>query len=214
MRGETFGEITLKYVNFVLTKFGKSIIVFDGYHFSSTKDMTHRTRTKDMTHRRRTKGMTHRRRTKDMTHRRRTKDMTHRRRTKDMTHRRRTEGMTHRRRTKGKTGVLVTFPIDMQLSISEDVFLLNKTNKQIFIEFLGSALTSFGCLVHHADADADVLNVQKAVESAESQKTILIREDTDLLVLLIHYAKESSHDILFTSHQKSKKAQRCGVSKK
>ena len=115
VRGETFREITLKYVNFVLTKFGKSIIVFDGYHFSSTKDIT------------------------------------------------------HRRRTKGKTGVLVTFTLDMQLSISKDVFLLNKTNKQIFIEFLGSALTSFGCFVHHADADADVLIVQKAVESAESQ---------------------------------------------
>ena len=44
MRGETFREITIKYVNFVLTMFGKSIIVFDGYHFSSTKDMTHRRR--------------------------------------------------------------------------------------------------------------------------------------------------------------------------
>ena len=80
VRGETFRGITLKYVNFVLTKLGKSIIVFDGYHFSSTKDMT------------------------------------------------------HRRRTKGKTGIQVTFTIDMQLSISKDVFLLNKTNKQIFIE--------------------------------------------------------------------------------
>ena len=59
--------------------------------------------------------------------------------------------------------------------------MLNITNKQIFIEFLSSALTSFGCFVHHADADADILIVQ---ESAESQKTLLIGEDTDLLVSL------------------------------
>jgi hypothetical protein len=41
-----------------------------------------------------------------------------------------TKDMTHRRRTKGKAGVTVSFTEEMNLTMSKDVFLTNKKNKQ------------------------------------------------------------------------------------
>ncbi len=63
-------------------------------------------------------------------------------------------------------------------------FLANKTNKQSFIKMLGDQLQISKCKVHHAPGDADLLIVQKAVESATPVNTVLVGEDTDLLILL------------------------------
>ena len=41
--GSSFRSIILKYVEYVLNRFGRPIIVFDGYNTSSTKDMTQKT---------------------------------------------------------------------------------------------------------------------------------------------------------------------------
>ena len=65
--------------------------------------------------------------------------------------------------------------------------LSDPKNKQKFIDFLGTKLTNQGCQVFHNKADADLLIVQKIIKSATSMNTVLIREDTDLLSLLIHH---------------------------
>ena len=57
---------------------------------------------------------------------------------------------------------------------------------------------------YHAESDADVLIVQKAVESSELRTTVLIGDDTDLLVLLIFYANLEFYDIFFIPQQRSK----------
>ena len=54
----------------------------------------------------------------------------------------------------------------------------------------------------HDSADADLLIVQKAVESASSMETVLVGDDTDLLVLLIHHVPLESKDIFFASERK------------
>ena len=55
----------------------------------------------------------------------------------------------------------------------------------------------------HDSADADLLIVQKAVESASSMETVLVGDDTDLLVLLIHHVPLESKDI-FSERKNSK----------
>ncbi len=68
------------------------------------------------------------------------------------------------------------------------------------------------CEVHHASGDADLLIVQKAVESTRRVNTVLVGDDTDLLVccaimqvwILISY-------ILSQSQKWAPRIQECGT---
>ena len=93
-----------------------------------------------------------------------------------------TKDMTQKRHLKGKKGVSVTFSLDMSLSVTKEAFLSDPKNKQQFIDSLGARLTNQGCYVFHDQADAYQFIVQKAIESAKSMDTVLIGDDTDLLV--------------------------------
>lgn len=64
-----------------------------------------------------------------------------------------------------------------------------------FISMLGAEFIKSGCSVFHADGDADFLIVQKALESAETNHTVVVGDDTDLLVLLIYHTKVESKDL-------------------
>ena len=74
----------------------------------------------------------------------------------------------------------------MQLIIKKMTFLANTANKQQFINVVSDLLEKNGCQVHHASADAEVLIVQKAVESATISDTVLVGDDTDHILLLYH----------------------------
>ena len=54
----------------------------------------------------------------------------------------------------------------MQLTMKKVNFLANSTNTQQFINMLDSYLEKMKCKVYHAPGDANLLVVQKAVESA------------------------------------------------
>ena len=43
--------------------------------------------------------------------------------------------------------------------------------------------------VFHSTADADLLIVNKAVKSSRTMDTVLVGDDTDLLILLCYYAE-------------------------
>lgn len=58
------------------------------------------------------------------------------------------------------------------------------------------------CKVYHALVDADVLIVQKTVESARVVDTVLVGDDTDLLVLLCYHASLHSHNIFLKPEPK------------
>ena len=60
---------------------------------------------------------------------------------------------------------------------------------------LDSNLQASGCTVIHAEEDADQLIVETAVESPLNHPTIVIADDTDVLILLIHYAPTSSQGL-------------------
>ena len=63
------------------------------------------------------------------------------------------------------------------------------------INLLSKKLEKAGCLIIHARGDADLLIVKTAVESARSTDTILVGDDTDLLVLLIYHAEMNGKSI-------------------
>ena len=58
------------------------------------------------------------------------------------------------------------------------------------------------CKVYHAGGDADCLIVKQAIESALTKETILVGEDTDLLILLIYFADLKGHKIYLKSETK------------
>ena len=72
---------------------------------------------------------------------------------------------------KGRAAVAVTFTEDMKLSMTKVNFLANNINKQRFVYLLGSYLEKKG-KVYHAPGDADVLIVQKTVESSTMMETV------------------------------------------
>ena len=51
--------------------------------------------------------------------------------------------------------------------------------------------------MYHSPSDTDVMIVQKMVESATVTDTVLVGDDTDLLVLVCYYAYLGSHTIFF-----------------
>ena len=125
-----------------------------------------------------------------------------------------TKDMTHQRRTKGHRGVTVTFTEDMHLTMKKMHFLANTTNKQRFINMLGDQLKQQGCTVYHDPGDADLLIVQKAIESATVGDTVLVGDDTDLLVLLCYHVSLNSFNI-FSDHSRKRalRTHECGISK-
>jgi len=88
------------------------------------------------------------------------------------------------------------FASDMVLKSKKDEFLANKSNKQKFINLLIDKLEMAGCTTDHATGDApDLLIVQTTVTSAKCIPTVLVGDDTDLLVLLCYHADMNTYDI-------------------
>ena len=93
-----------------------------------------------------------------------------------------TKDMTHIRRSKGKKGVSVSFTPDMILTMSKEAFLHVPSNKQQLISMIGEELKKHGCHIHHDRADADLQIVQRTIQLASMTDTVLVGDDTDLLV--------------------------------
>ena len=81
--------------------------------------------------------------------------------------------------------------------LKKEEFLANKENKQKFIHLLGNKLQQSGCSTIHAEGVADLLIVQTAIQSSRSITTVLVSNDTDLLVLLCHHAETNANELFF-----------------
>ena len=81
--------------------------------------------------------------------------------------------------------------------MKKDPFLANQQHMQQFIFMLSEELMKKNCEAHHSSGYADIVIVQNAVQSATSCNTVLVGDDTDLLVLLCYDASLYSHDLLF-----------------
>jgi hypothetical protein len=104
---------------------------------------------------------------------------------------------THLRRSGGGAEFAVHFTGDMTFKMKKYELLCNKENKQRFIHLLTGKLEQSGCEVHQARGGADVLIVKTAVACADKQDTVLIGNDTDLLVLLCFHAKVTQYNVFF-----------------
>jgi len=116
------------------------------------------------------------------------------------------------RRSKGKKGVSVSFSLEMNLTVTKEVFLNDSKNKQRFVTFLGEELQKNGCSVFFDQGDADVQIVKKALEIAKEVDTVLIGDDTDLFLCFTMM----SHAKICSLHQNQRKTPRaeCGISSK
>jgi len=146
----TYKEVCELYCSYVTKKYGRAIIVFDGY-----KDSTS------------------------------------------------TKQMTQQRRASGKTAPTVSVSGEIKTTVKKDLFLSNAKNKQQFIDILSSCLSEHFFETLHASSDADVLIVKTAVGSTETNDTVLVADDTDLLVLLLYHADPDCHDLFFVPEPKS-----------
>ena len=122
-----------------------------------------------------------------------------------------TKDATHIKRTNNNTTGLVNFTGDMICTLKKEVFLGNKSNTQRFINLLGKHFQDCGIEVLYAKADADVLIVKTAITSAVSKNTVLVGDDTDLLVLLCSQPPSTACQIYFRPEQKknSKNPTKC-----
>ena len=93
----------------------------------------------------------------------------------------------------------VQFTPDMLLSEKKEEFLSNITNKQRFTHLVGRCLEENGIAVQHVHGDADCVIVQVALRSAMEYTTVLVGEDTDLLILLLFHVKSDMKDVFFSS---------------
>ena len=78
---------------------------------------------------------------------------------------------------------------------------------------LGEALEKDNCKSYYASAYADLLIVQKAVESATTMKTVLVGDDTDLLVLLCYHTSLDTCNLLFKTEKKMPRISKFGIYK-
>ena len=108
-----------------------------------------------------------------------------------------TEDVVHQKWSVTYVGATVQVSGPMVFKEEREDFLSNKENKHRFIILLQDHLERQGCHTEQATADADLLIVQTAIATSEnvSKHTVLVDEDTDLLVLLCFHTKHTSRNI-------------------
>ncbi|VDI27019.1 Hypothetical predicted protein [Mytilus galloprovincialis] len=114
-----------------------------------------------------------------------------------------TKDITHMRRSKGIVSNVVTFTKDMPFRVKKETFLANDANKQRFVNLLKDTFIENGIDAIQAEDDADLLIVQTAVAKSSAEEVIVFGEDTDLLILLCHHAKQDQKPIYFTSDKQA-----------
>ena len=117
-----------------------------------------------------------------------------------------TKDNTHVRCTTGSKGTEVRFTGSSTFRGKKSTFLANFKNKQMFIYLLSDKMSTNGIKTEHANADADLLIVLTAVQCSMSRPTVLIGDDTDLLVLLCYHASPQSMPLYLKPRHKMNQA--------
>ena len=110
----------------------------------------------------------------------------------------------HRKRSVTYVGATVEVSCSMVFKGKRVDFLSTKENNHRFITLLQDHLERQDCYTEQATADADLLIVQTAIADSEnmSKRTVLVGEDTDLLVLHCFNTKITSRHIYFRPEPK------------
>ena len=115
-----------------------------------------------------------------------------------------TKDATHLRCTKGIFGTKVSFTETTPFRSKKEAFLANSENKQNFILMLRRILDSNGIETKKAPSDADLLPTTTDVQSSITRPTIILGEDTDLLILLLYYYECGSMQLIFRPNHDKK----------
>lgn len=105
----------------------------------------------------------------------------------------------HQRRNLVPQSCNVEIHPNNQVPFTQDRFLSNTANKSSFIDFLSGNLLESGIHVINCPGDADSTIVQVALDVA-NQKTdsvLLVADDTDIAVMLVHHWKKEFADVFF-----------------
>ena len=78
-------------------------------------------------------------------------------------------------------------------------FLSNERNKSQFIPLLMGALRVDGHSIYQAKNDADTLIVARALNLCCNYLTVVVSDDTDVLVLMVHHFHEDMRELYFFS---------------
>ena len=105
---------------------------------------------------------------------------------------------THQRHSKNVHPV-ISFTEETVFAGKKDEFLSRDRNKHNMIDLISEKLLEKGCEVINAPGDADIQIVKAAVLSSLTRSTTLIGEDTDMLVLLLHYMQQANTDLYVRS---------------
>ena len=98
-------------------------------------------------------------------------------------------------------GAAVDFKPEMQLTIKKKAFLANPRNKQKFLYFIGSELEKAGVELYHSAGDAD-FDIVSTCSMAKRRSVVVVGDDTDLLVLLLHHLSPEHHVIFLQTASK------------
>ena len=116
-----------------------------------------------------------------------------------------TKDTAYLKRSKGMKCISVQFSLNSKLSMTKEKFLLSKENKQKFNDCFVSYLETYDISAVQADDDTDTLVVTTAIDAVKTCDVIVIAEDTDILVLLLHYySLDLPFKIFFTSDMNTK----------
>ena len=109
-----------------------------------------------------------------------------------------TKDAAHLRRTKQcVSSPDISFDADMLVTEAKDRFLSNQTNKQRLIDFLVELLSQNGIRTEKAVSDADRLIAKVALEKAKTGHTLVVGEDTDILILLLFHLQPRYWPVYF-----------------
>ena len=98
-------------------------------------------------------------------------------------------------------GAEVVFKPEMQLTMKKKAFLVNPRNKQKFLYFIGSELEKAGVELYHSAGDAD-FDIVSTCSMAKRRSVVVVGDDTDLLVLLLHHLSPEHHVIFLQTASK------------
>lgn len=111
-----------------------------------------------------------------------------------------TKDMVHlRRSSRSKCSPTVNFSPNTIFNGKREIFLQNVSNKIRMIQLIGNELQLKKCKVIYASEDADTTIVHEGIESSKTKDTIIIGEDSDLLVLLLSRQVFTHYTLLFRS---------------
>ena len=84
----------------------------------------------------------------------------------------------------------------------EEHFLSNTKNKELLISLLRDALELNKCATEQVvgDADLSIVTTTLATVTSTRKPTVLVGDDTDLLILLWHHSLTRTNNVFFSAH--------------